>query len=174
MNRLSNRIVATSAALAACGVLLTGCGSGQISQVANQESAVNGTAAKAGKDIVLRNIHLMANQTGDFLQPGKVVPLVFVAANNSAEVDDKLVGISSEYGTVAVGGDGSIPAGRALVVTAKGQNEGMGSATPATAEVTLTKPITNGLSYPFTFSFEKAGSVEVQVPLSAGEGPRRQ
>lgn len=172
MNRLSNRLVAGSAALVACAALLTGCGSGQISQVADQEAAVNGMSANA-KDIALRNVHLMADQTGGFLEPGKVVPLVFVAANSSPDVDDKLVSITSEYGTVALTGDGSIPAGRALVVAPKGQAEAMASATPATAQVTLAKPITNGLSYPFTFTFEKSGAVNVSVPISAGEGARR-
>lgn len=171
MNRFSNRLVAASAGLAACGFILSGCGSGQISQVADQESAVNGMSANA-KDIALRNIHLLASQTGDFLQPGAVVPLAFVAANNSADVDDKLVSITSDYGTVALSGAAAIPAGQALVVAPKGQTEAMGSAAPAGADVTLTKPITNGLSYPFTFTFEKAGSTTVAVPISAGEGER--
>jgi hypothetical protein len=48
----------------------------------------------------------------------------------------------------------------------------MGSATPATAAVTLTEPITNGLMYNFTFNFEKAGATAVAVPISAGEGAR--
>ena len=170
MNRFSNRLMAASAGLAACGMILTGCGSGQISQVADQESAVNGMSANA-KDIALRNVHLLANQTGDFLAPGKVIPLLFVAANNSNEVDDKLVSITSDFGTVALSGDGAIPAGQALVVGPSGQAEAMGSATPAGAAVTLTKPITNGLSYPFTFTFEKAGATTVAVPLSA-EGAR--
>lgn len=172
MNRFSNRLASASAGLAACGLILTGCGSGQISQVADQESGVNGMSANA-KNIALRNIHLLADQTGGFLQPGKVVPLVFVAANSSLDVDDKLVSITSDVGTVALSGAVAIPAGQALVVAPKGQPEAMGSATPSVAEVTLSKPITNGLSYPFTFTFEKAGSTTVPVPLSAGEGTRQ-
>jgi hypothetical protein len=46
-----------------------------------------------------------------------------------------------------------------------------GGATPATAAVTLTKPITNGLTYMFTFNFDKGGAATVAVPISAGEGP---
>lgn len=168
MNRFSTRLVAASAGLAACGVILTGCGSGQISQVADQEAAVNGMSAGV-KNIVLRNVHLQTTQSGDFLQPGKVVPLVFVAANSSPDVDDKLVGITSDVGTVAFSGDGALPAGRALVVVPKVDAQAMGSAAPATAAVTLSKPITNGLSYNFTFTFEKAGSTTVPVPISAGE-----
>ncbi len=171
MNRLSYRLMAASAGLAVCGVILTGCGSGQISQVADQESAVNGMSANA-KDIALRNVHLLA--TRDSVVPGKVLPLVFVAANNSADVDDKLVSITSDFGNVALAGDSVIPAGRALVAAPMGQPEAMSATAPGTATVTLTKPITNGLSYPFTFTFEKAGAVTVAVPLSAGDEAVRQ
>lgn len=171
MNRLSNRLLAASAGLAACGVILTGCGSGQISQVASQEAAVNGMSANA-KNIALRNVHLLA--TRDSLTPGKVLPLVFVAANNSLDVNDKLVSITSDFGTVALSGDAAIPAGQALVAAPMGGPEAMSSTAPGTALVTLTKPITNGLSYPFTFTFEKAGAVTVAVPLSAGDEAVRQ
>ncbi len=168
MNRLSNRLVAASAGLAACGLVLTGCGAGQISQTATQEAAVNGNSANV-KEIALRNVHIQAAQTSDFLQPGKTVPLVFVAANGSPDVDDKLIGITSEVGTVALTGDGAVPAGRALVVSPKGAAEPMGATKPQTAEVTLSKPITNGLSYNFTFNFEQAGQTTVAVPIAAGE-----
>jgi len=169
MNRLKNRLFVASAGLAACILILTGCGAGQISQTANQESAVNGTSANV-KDIALRNVHLLAAQSSDYLQPGRTVPLLFVAANGSPDVDDKLVGITSDFGTVAMTGDGAIPAGAALVVgQPEGQTEAMGSAVPSTAEVTLSKPITNGISYNFTFTFDKAGQVTVAVPISAGD-----
>ena len=38
------------------------------------------------------------------------------------------------------------------------------------ATVTLAKPISNGLNYNFTFTFEKAGQASVTVPISAGLG----
>lgn len=169
MNRLSNRLIAASAGLLAGGLVLTGCGAGQISQTASQEAAVNGNSVNV-KNIALRNVHIQAEQSSDFLQPGKTVPLVFVAANESPDVDDKLIGITSETGTVALSGDGSVPAGRALVVSAPGAAEPMGSTKPQTAVVTLGKPITNGLTYNFTFNFEKAGQTTVAVPIAAGEG----
>jgi hypothetical protein len=96
--------------------------------------------------------------------------LLFVAANNSVEGTDKLIAITSDVGTVTMTGDGAIPAGGALVVgSADGQAEAMSSARPFAAEVTLSKPIANGLTYNFTFGFEKAGKVTVAVPISAGE-----
>ena len=176
MNRLSIRLVAAAAGLAASGLVVTGCGTGQITQTSSQESAVNGTAANVG-DIALRNVHLQAVQTSDFLQPGTAVQVMFVASNESPDVDDKLLRISSDVGAVALTGDGSLPAGAALVV---GSPDGqtafmpMGSAAPAAAEVTLSTPITNGLTYNFTFEFEEAGKATVAVPISAGEAPRRQ
>ena len=175
MNRLSNRLVVATATLAAGGLLLTGCGSGQISQTASQESAVNGSTANI-KNIALRNVHLQAVQTGDFLKPGRTVQLIFLAANNSPDVNDKLVGITSDVGSVEVSGPTAIPASsRLLVGTADGQDEvaALSSAQPTTAEVTLSEPITNGLTYKFTFEFEKAGQATIAVPISAGEAPRR-
>ncbi|MGI9126420.1 MAG: hypothetical protein ACR2JM_17000 [Mycobacterium sp.] len=168
MNRLTNRIVAASAGLAACGLILTGCGSGQISQTADQQAAVNGMSANV-KNISLRNVHLQASQTGDFLQPGRIVPLLFVAANSSPDVSDKLVSITSDNGSVALTGETTVPANGALVVGSKGQAEPMGDAAAPAAAVTLSKAITNGLAYNFTFNFEKAGTVTVAVPVAAGE-----
>jgi len=175
VNRLTNRLVAASAGLAACGLVLTGCGSGQISQTADQESAVNGATANI-QNIALRNVHLQAVQTGDYLQPGRTVELIFVAANSSPDVNDKLVSVSSDIGSVTVTGDTAIPAGASLVVgSADGQAEAtpMGSAQPTKAEVTLSQPITNGLTYSFTFDFDKAGQATVAVPISAGGAPRQ-
>jgi hypothetical protein len=167
--------------LAACGlvaaVTLSGCGAGQISQTATQEPAVNGTSANIG-EIALRNAHLRASQTSDYIQPGREVELLFVASNNSPDVDDKLVSITSDVGTVTLTGDAAVPAGGALLVGAPdGQItalESVEAAEAVKAMVTLTKPITNGITYNFTFDFEKAGQATVPVPISAGEAPRRE
>nr|WP_322790574.1 hypothetical protein [Mycolicibacterium helvum] len=167
--------MAASAGLAACGLILTGCGSGQISQTADQESAVNGSTANVA-NIALRNIHIQAVQTGDALKPGRTVELIFAAANISPDTNDKLVNISSEVGTVAVTGATAIPAGGSLIVgSADGQADAtpLGSTEPTKAEVTLSQPITNGLTYQFTFDFEKAGQTTVAVPISAGGAERQ-
>jgi copper(I)-binding protein len=167
--------------LAACGlaaaVALSGCGAGQISQTATQEPAVNGTSGTAG-DIALRNIHLRTVQSTDYVEPGTDVELIFTAVNNSPDVDDKLVSVTSDVGTVSLSGDATVPAGGVLVV---GQPDGQiaplesaEAAEAAEAKVDLSKPITNGLTYQFTFDFQKAGETTVAVPISAGEQPRRE
>ena len=84
------------------------------------------------------------------------MPLVFVAANDSIDVNDTLVGITSDYGTVALSGDAAIPAGGALVVGPRG-GRGDGQRRAVGRQSHADRPITNGLSYPFTFTFEGGG-----------------
>jgi copper(I)-binding protein len=138
---------------------------------------VNGTSATAGP-ISLRNIHLRAAQSTDYVQAGREVELLFVAVNGSPDVNDKLVSVTSDVGTVGLSGDPSLPANGVLVVgEPDGQIAPLESAERADvveAKVALSEPITNGLTYQFTFDFEKAGETTVAVPISAGEAPRRE
>jgi copper(I)-binding protein len=178
VNRFAPRASAVVPALAACALALgiSGCGAGQISQTATQEPAVNGVNAGVGS-IALRNVHLRAPQTSDYVQPGTEVELLFVAANNSPDQPDRLVSIRSDVGSAPLRGDTTVPPNGVLIAgEPDGQVaalESVDPATPLTVDVRLTKPITNGLTYPFTFTFQRAGDVAVQVPISAGETPRR-
>lgn len=184
MNRTKSRTSAIASGLAACGlaasVVLTGCGSGQVSQTANQLPAVNGTAASIGDakaGIDLRNIYLQAKQTRDFIKPGDMAELVFVAVNKSSENADKLVSVSSDTGEVLFKGATAVPAGGLLIVgSPEGKNQTLPAsedASTAMAAIALTKPISNGLTYKFNFKFQNAGEAQVEVPISAGDAPRR-
>jgi hypothetical protein len=172
------RLFAPVAAVAASGLVsaiaLTGCGSGQLSQTASQASAVDGAQAVIN-NVALRNVHIQAVQTGDFVRPGAKVDLMLVAVNESPDTADKLVGITTDIGTVTVSGDPRLPAGGTLFVGAPDgqQRKAVEAADTAKASVELTKPITNGLNYNFTFNFEKAGSASLAVPISAGLAPRQ-
>jgi copper(I)-binding protein len=167
--------VAVVGLVALVAALLSGCGAGQISQMSTQEPAVNGNKVTIN-NVALRDIRMQAVQTGDFLQPGHRVELALVAVNQSPDVPDRLVGITSDIGTVALSGDARLPAGGMLFIgTPEGQKVApgpLGSNTAARATVTLAKPITNGLTYNFTFDFEKAGQASVTVPISAGLAPQ--
>ena len=101
-----------------------------------------------------------------------------MAVNQSPDITDRLVGITSDIGTVALsGGDGRLPAGGMLLIgTPDGQHVAPGPIdgnNAAKATVTLAKRITNGLAYNFTFNFEKAGQATVMVPISAGLASQR-
>lgn len=182
MNRfkigLPGRLPALSARVVVAGLvailaaLLGGCGAGQVSQMAVQNPAVNGNKVTFN-NVALRDIRMQAVQTGDFLQPGRTVDLVLVAINQSPDIPDRLVGITSDIGAVALSGDGRLPAaGMLFIGTPEGQRVAPGPVgsnnNAAKATVTLAKPISNGLLYNFTFNFEKAGQATVQVPISAG------
>ena len=154
-------------------VALTGCSAGQVAQTAMQQSAVDGNQAVIN-NVALRNVRIQALQTGDFLRPGATVDLVLVAVNQSPDITDKLVGITTDIGKVTVTGDPTLPASGVLFVgSPNGQSEKSVSAVEnahsVKASIALSKPITNGPNYDFTFNFEKAGSVSVGVPISAPE-----
>ncbi|HZC52642.1 MAG TPA: hypothetical protein VE441_09110 [Mycobacterium sp.] len=171
MNRFKIGLVASIA------VALTGCGAGQISQMSTQEPAVNGNKVTVN-NVALRDIRMQAVQTGDYLQPGRTVDLVLVAVNQSPDVPDRLLGVTSDIGTVTLSGDTRLPAGGMLFVgTPEGEKVApgpIGSNGAAKATVTLAKPVSNGLLYNFTFNFEKAGQATVLVPVSAGLNPPQQ
>jgi hypothetical protein len=172
---LSARVALVGLAVLFAAVL-SGCGAGQISQTAVQEPAINGNRVTIN-NIALRDVRIQAVQPRDFIQPGRTVELVLVAVNQSPDVTDRLVGISSDIGTVTVTGDGRVPAsGMLFIGRPEGQNVAPGpldSSSVAKATVNLLKPISNGLSYNFTFTFEKAGQGSVSVPISAGLAPQQ-
>ena len=100
MNRFKIRLglpaLAVAGVLAVLAALLSGCGAGQVSQMAVQEPAINGNKVTF-KNVALRDIRIQANQTGDYVQPGRTVDLVLVAVNLSANQPDRLVGITTFF-----------------------------------------------------------------------------
>ena len=164
-------VLAAGAVIGAAAI--AGCSAGQVAQTAMEESAVDGSQAVIN-NVALRNIHIQALQTGDFVRPGTTVDLVFAAVNQSPDFTDKLVGITTDIGKVTVTGDPTLRASGVLFVGPQnGQSmksvSAVENANFVKATIALTKPITNGPNYDFTFNFEKAGSVTVGVPMSAPE-----
>ncbi|UXA11044.1 hypothetical protein KXD97_23715 [Mycobacterium sp. SMC-8] len=161
----------------AVGVLIAasalgGCGAGQQSQTASMAPDVNGSMADSG-DIALRYIRIRAQQTSYAVQPGKTVHLVLVATNQSPDTADTLAAVSTDIGAVTVVGKTTVPASGVLIVDSPDRMvhaDALAAVKPAntaTATVLLTKPISNGLIYDFTFRFAHVGEVSVSVPVSA-------
>jgi copper(I)-binding protein len=178
VNLFSTRAsVATSAVLIAATI--TGCGAGQQSQTATQEPAVNGSSGGVGT-IALRDVRIRAQQTSASLKAGDTADLMFVVSNQSGIDNDRLVSITSDYGTVTVSpAKPEVPAAGALIVGKPDTKEAeelqaLTNAPKATATVKITKPVSNGLTYSFTFAFERAGQAKIQVPITAGESAPRQ
>jgi copper(I)-binding protein len=176
-SRRSAKVATLVAGAALSAVAISGCGAGQIAQTAMQQSAVDGNQSGV-KNVALRNVHIQALQTGDYLHPGATVDLVLVAVNQSPDVSDKLLGITTDIGKVTVSGDATLPPSGVLFIGQNGQpkkaDDAIEAADSVKATIALSKPITNGPNYDVTFNFEKAGSVSVPVPISAPEeGPHR-
>ncbi|CAJ1504675.1 hypothetical protein MU0083_003496 [[Mycobacterium] kokjensenii] len=178
MNRFNSALKKAAIGLVAA-TALAACGTGQYSQTADQAAAVNGSAADVG-DLALRDVQIQAVQSGDALEPGDTVDLVFVVTNQSTQTPDELTEITSPIGKVSpLTGAKTVPVDGVLVVgtpagpdlptapAAKALPE-VADANTASATVTLDQEIRNGLTYEFTFNFKNAGKVSLQVPISAG------
>lgn len=188
------RRVATAIALAAGAALtLSACSAGQISQTATQTAAINGNNANVGS-LALRNIHLVYPDTEEYsIEPGGTAILSFTVVNESNENDDRLVSIATDYaGSVSISeqaGSREIPAQGSLAAVADPDSdadtdavreaqaqEDTGTTEGSTVPVDvllveledLNEGVRPGLTFPVTFTFEKAGSVVVEVPVDAG------
>jgi hypothetical protein len=150
---------------------LSGCSAGQQSQTATMAPAVNGSMADLN-NMALRNIRIRAEQTGRAVQPGKTADLALVATNQSQDTADALVAVTSDIGAITLVGITAIRVGGKLIVDSRdrvmhaGALSAIEPANTATATVMLTKPISNGLFYKFTFQFARAGESTVLVPVS--------
>ncbi|NMM86036.1 hypothetical protein B2J88_16950 [Rhodococcus sp. SRB_17] len=188
--RKPTRRVATAIALAAgAAIALSACSSGQVSQTAVQQAAVNGNSANVG-DIALRNVHIAYPSSEEYsIEPGGTAVLAFTIVNDSLDTTDKLVSINTDYAARIVAGEevagftlkpqtslqaGELPAGAAAEAEADKQiaNKDENSDAPDALALVLLQDIKAGvrpgLTIPITFTFEKAGPVTVQVPVDAG------
>jgi copper(I)-binding protein len=174
----SDRKLAIGLGAALVTATLAGCSAGQQSQTATQEPAVNG-ASGGTTAVALRDVRIRVDQTGDSIKQGQSVDLMFVAANTSGTQGERLLRISSPVGDVTIAPDApEVPAGKSLIV---GKPDGadaeafqaLSTSPKATATVKLKEPVSNGLTYKFTFVFQQAGNIDISVPVTAGESAPR-
>lgn len=178
--RPSRTLVGAAGAVALTGMLaLSGCGTGQLAQTANQTSAVNGISSQVGQ-IAIRDARVAyppRSADGNVYPAGGAAPLE-VTLLNTASVPDRLIGVRSPAASaVRVGGDPTMPQNVPLVAQVAAEGGVQPGNRPLTIELGgLTAPIRPGLSTTVTFSFERAGSVTLQVPIAAppeGTEPER-
>ncbi|WP_459548968.1 hypothetical protein [Nocardia sp. X0981] len=185
------RRMMTVAALAAGAALaLSGCSAGQISQTADQDAAINGSAAEIGT-IALRNVHIVypGDESPQNNTKGGRAALALSIVNTGETVTDELTSVTTDLGTVKITpAEGSkleiSPAETVVVSTPEAGAEtgttgetietDAGETTPARIEITgLTQDIIPGLTYNVSFNFKENGEVSVQVPVDAGQDAPR-
>jgi len=183
-NRRPVRTLAgVAGAVALTGLLLSGCGAGQLSQTAQQVAATNGVNVSVGS-VDLRDVQVAypespASEAALYAR-GTAAPLRATLVN-SGSVADRLVSVSSPAAAnVLVDGDPVLPQDIALVSAA---NFPLSPTASRPLNITLeglTQPIGAGDTIPVTFVFERAGSVTAQVPAAVptedvplGPGPER-
>lgn len=111
--------VAVAALAAGSALVLSGCGAGQISQTAEQVSAVNGNTANVGA-VALRDVRILLPQSADYTNTkgGKAL-LAFSAVNSAPDKTDELSSITTDLGTVNITpADAALAPGRVLVAGA--------------------------------------------------------
>lgn len=163
--------------MAAVLLFATGCGAGQIAQTANHVTATNGAQGRVGPMLV-RDAQLVGQPpvTGDTLhEPGADVPVrVTIVHDASHSVPgvgaDRLVAVSSPSFTAGrVTGDTRVDVGGAL---AAGYDEPVSAVTTGGTQrigitlLGLREPLRAGLTYPVTFTFERAGPLTLQLPVA--------
>lgn len=157
------RVVVAGAALC---LAVSGCSAGQITQTATQVAAVNGASAN-GDTVALRNVYV-AVDSGE--PRSNRAELAFYAINTGAE-PDRLVAIESDAATVTIDAapeDLVLKPGTAIASTMPVEHveEPTAPDRPITATVELRDgTVEPGLTMPFTFVFERAGEIPIQIPF---------
>lgn len=203
MSRSPRRTGVAAISVVVGALALAGCGAGQITQTSTQVSGVNGGSATVGS-IAIRDAEFEYEETenASVYTRGEDAPLKMSISNN-AGTDDRLVSASSPVArSVKISGEAVVTAGQTLVVegapaaaagpsgTATATPTASATATPAPTSVSaapdeeaegaqvvlvgVNQEIRPGLSYPVTFTFQKAGPVTVQVPVANPTEPRKE
>lgn len=129
-----------------------GCATGIQAETSRERPSTNGVGAAVGP-ITLRNIYV-----GGPGQPGGSIPVLFAAFNGGNE-PDQLTGVSSPVAAQAVA-----PA-QLTVMPREPTFYNPGTSTPRLSG--LRRPVLVGQQVPLTLTFQRAGSVTIEVPVDA-------
>ena len=155
---------------------LTACGAGQVSQTADQASAVNGYTGNVGK-IAVRNATIAFTGPGNadaIYRTGQAAPLDLSVVNTGA-APDKLLRIDSPIAASGViQGDATIGGGQTIMVGNTDQGSDASSLAARTLGVQLVglkRDIVAGRNYPVTLTFQHAGVLNASLPVGSPTGP---
>ena len=142
-------------AVLASALALTGCASGKIAQTAQQVSAVSSGNGKIG-DIDVLNVQFSTPSTPTASYPkGGTAPLEIWVSNDSIDADTLTQATTPAAGKVEIQGTATVQP-KSL--------EDFGTKYKI-ALTGLTAPIGYGVSVPVTFTFQRAGTITINVPV---------
>lgn len=141
------------AAATAENVTMTGGANGRVGQLEVEDAQITFNPPVPG---------------GQVYAPGEDAPLQVTIVNTGDEAD-RLTGVSSPAATsVGIVGETRLPGGQVLTA---GYDDPIESITlPGATDIEITMidlatPLRAGLTYPVTFTFEKAGELRLELPL---------
>ncbi|WP_224388159.1 copper chaperone PCu(A)C [Pseudonocardia sp. ICBG1293] len=156
--------------------LLAGCGTAAptIDVAPPTGTAGDALASVGGIDIRDAAIAPADDAEGGIAHPaGSEVALRFVAVN-TGDAADRLVSVSSPLAEdVDISGERALIGGATLLVGGTGSTVPAGAASVTRATVTLDdlrQALSVGPTYPVTLTFERAGSVTLELPVDDPEG----
>lgn len=166
------RVIAGVGAAVAAVLLTSACAAGQQAQTANQKPTLDGTNATIGS-IGLRGLAIEAPSGPSYAVGSN--PAIKVVLVNSGLKADALTSISSSEATgwgTAPGTSGTGASSTSPVSIAAGDrvSYGVPEATDSLLLLGTKAALYPGTSITLTFTFAKAGSVSVQVPVHLTEG----
>ncbi|MFD4369130.1 hypothetical protein [Rhodococcus sp. NPDC058521] len=166
------RSALVTALIAVVGVAAAGCGAGQDTQTGNQQAAVGGNSAQVD-GIELLNVYFRADPTDTGQARYGQVTLAFTVINTS-DTADRLESIdaTADASLTLEGPDEARVIRPGTSMSAGQPIEQLEPATapdqPITVRVDMPDDaVRPGLTHPVTFTFERAGSVTLQVPFDA-------
>ncbi len=174
-------VTAAATAVAGFGLLLAGCGSGQISQTADQQSGVNGAVGYL-HGMALNDVQFVA-PAGTAYQAGSNARLLMTVSNATGSNERLSGSASTAFSGVDYVGSRTVPAGGALsagtdrddaaVTQVAAPPVGRGKPVLGSIRVTMTglhNTLYAGQTVPIQFQFSGAGSITLNVPIGAPAG----
>ena len=141
-------------AVLASALALSGCASGKIAQTAQEVSSVSSGGGQVGQ-INLMNVEFQTPASTSYAK-GSTAPLDMWVSNDSITADTLTQVTSPVAAKVEIQGTATVP-GQSL--------EDFGTKYKI-ALTGLTAPIVYGVSVPVTFTFQRAGTVTINVPVA--------
>jgi hypothetical protein len=133
--------LAASAAVAA-GLLLAGCGAGQVTQTENQQPPINGVNVDSDDHLILLRNLAIEYQGPEGYESGSSAPIQ-VRIINQNETPIRLVAVTSEAGSVVLAGPSAVPSSAPAPATSSASPSG-GPASPSASQSGSPAPSASG------------------------------